>query len=450
MNAWRLVDITKAKAALRRATRRWLLGVVAWTMVSAWGDRAGGQAPAGWKPPPETIVLDFSAPHADRHLVFLDDGMAIEIFCRFMMVQHDRVRVEASLPEPGTCKFQLHSPDARVEIQPQRVQGRRAAADVVSKLRALGPEELNERVRQVIGAILGPVEKQVREQAASLGRSQYRKYLNDHEIALPPAKTKEAEDRLLRETYVTARTIELAQPKIREALDALADMRPEWIAPQDRAAFRTLRTRALLDAWEDLVACDLIDKYLKSVGLAVPTERANYRNRLAARSAALYLVLSGKAAAGEAAAVAKGLTLDEQNRLRQFLSVELCCRFYPEVDPKDPNGQWFHGQRVGASARGVASIRLEGRLDPKQHDRTDWWILDGYQEQTTVLQWPRGVGFRVDPPYVDARGTMLRVTATGEGPVDYAIILQPSKPMAGGLEVVVPETRNLPNRTFPY
>jgi hypothetical protein len=186
--------------------------VVAWTIVSASGGWACGQVPAGWKPPPETIVVDFNTPHADRRLVLLDDGMAIEVPGRLLMVQHHRVRIEAPLPEPGTCKFLLHSPDAQVGIRPHPVQGRRAATDAVSKLKALGPEELKERVRQVIDGVLGPIEKEVRAQVASLGCSQYRKYLDENAIALPPAKTKEAEERLLRETYITARTVELAQP----------------------------------------------------------------------------------------------------------------------------------------------------------------------------------------------------------------------------------------------
>jgi hypothetical protein len=148
--------------------------------------------------------------------------------------------------------------------------------------------------------------------------------------------------------------------------------------------------------------------------------------------------------------VSAGLTPAEQSQLRAAISVTLLCRFYPAADPRDPDSQWFNGQRVACRAKGVASIRLEGRLDPAGRDRVDWWLLEGYDPQTVRLDYEKNPAFRVEPPYLVEGGARVRVVALGDKPVDYALELRPVKTSSGKLNVVIHESPSPSDRTFPY
>ena len=413
---------------------------------------AFGQAGPSWRIPGQVQKIDFGPQSTERRVVFLDDGLAWEVKCQFFMVKHAQVSIQADLPEQGQFKIEQSNPDAQVELKNVQVREKHASADVVAKLSILSPEDVKNRVDQAVAKLREPVEKKLKPEADKLSKQQLRKWFEERELPLPRAEKKEQEENELRKAYLKARVLEEIVPDAHQALSEFAERRPVWVTAQDRAAWKRLEGRELLDLYRDLVGHEIIDDYLKRTGMSVEVTRANFRNKLSSRCNAVYCILSGKVASGrpDAAAAVRALATSEVDKLRAALSVDLLCHFYPAVDPQDPNAQWFNGQRVACRAKGVASIRLVGKLDPAQHDRVDWWILEGYHPQTIMLETARSPDFRIDPPYTNEQGARLRVVATGDKPVDYWIELRPAGQTGSGLKVVVHETPPSAERKFPF
>jgi hypothetical protein len=308
--------------------------------------------------------------------------------------------------------------------------------------------DAEQRAKQAVDRIWGPLDQKFRPEADRMNRDQLHAWLREKRVRIPTAGNQEEELKRCRDAYCTARVFENIGPPIRERLNELMERRSQWFNAQDRAALDEMNSRALVEAYQEQAKFDIIDEYLRGLELGVETHRMNYRTRLPVRLEAAYQVLTAKG--GRGTSVGAGLTPTEQSRLRSALTVNLVCRFYLAADPQDPNAQWFNGQRTACRAKGVASIRLEGSLDPGKNDRVDWWLLDGYDPQTVHLEYPRNAGFYVDSPFVVEGGARLRVVAAGDKAVDYSVELRPVPASSGKLNVVIHESPAPVGRKFPY
>ncbi len=397
---------------------------------------------------PPVMRVDLTGANRERKTTFQADGLAMEVVGQLVMTGQTTVRIEASLPEPGEFKVESASPAAQVDVRNVRASGRQGTADVTARFTPMSVADAEHRAKQAVDRIWDPLEQKFRPEADQMDLKQLHAWLREKNIPIPEAKEPPRELELCRREYRTARVFEVIGPAVRERLNELMDRKSQWFNAQDRAAIDEKNSRTLVETYQEQAKYDIIDEYLRGVDLGVETHRANYRTRLTVRLEAAYQVLTGKG--GRGTTVASGLTPAEQSRLRAALTVKLVCRFYPAADPQDPNAQWFNGQRTACRAKGVASIRLEGTLDPGKRDRVDWWLLEGYDPQTVRLDYPRNAAFRVDSPFMVGGGARLRVVAAGEKAVDYAVELRPVPASSGKLNVVIHESPSPSGRKFPY
>jgi hypothetical protein len=356
---------------------------------------AGAAERAAWRIPTEKQLFDFTDDkHPPRH-AFLDDGMALELSCSFLMLQHAKIAFEAILPsEPGEFKVQQGNPRALVEVTDVKIEEGKGRAEVAATFRPMTWLEVERTAKKKIDEIKD----------------------------LP------------------------------QAFKDVTTRHERWIAATDASVWRGLGEKQQRESLRELAAFDVADEYLRRLGIELETNRSNYKSKLKSHVESVYPLVAGTidTEISDAPPTARGLSATQVERLREALEVRLTLRFFPKVDAGDANGQWFHAQRVGCRAKGVASIRLEGHLDPGKQDRVDWWFLEGFAPGTVALVAPKGAGFRVDPPYARENGALLRVTAAGDRAVEYTIELRPVGPPSDGLQVVIPETPAVAEAQFPF
>lgn len=418
--------------------------------IAGGGEFLFAAAGSRWKVPPNPLHLDFTAHTPERHAVLAEEGQAWEITTELLVIKHAEVAVVADLPETGRFQVRQSNADAQVDVKDVRVEGKRGAARLVSRLPAMTEADALRRAREKIGKTWDPVFNPLLEQSRSLGKEQLRSYLREHNLPLPKALATEQEE--LQQAYAGDCAVKKLLPEVRQWLAELADRRPQWVTAKDKARWAKTENCSLLEDYLDLLAHEMIDEYLARCGVGCETNASNFRNRLGARLAAVQLIITGKASEGgtEPPGVLKALSPQDLKALSSALSVQLQCRFYPEVDVADPNAQWFQGPRVGCRAAGVASIRLEGKLAPTSHDRTDWWLIDGYDPGSVNMEVAKNAAFRVDAPIMSEYGAALRVSATGEQSTDYGVEFRPVGKTRSKLKVIVYESPSITGAKFPF
>ncbi len=409
------------------------------------------QSSTRWNMPAEVQTLDFRSGDAKRKVRLAEDGLAYEIPLEFMMVGHERVRIEADLGEPGEFRIEQANPQALVDVKNVRVEGGRGMADVEARVTAMGRSDATDRAREAVAKIWDPVERELAPQLADVGVEQIRSYLAERDVDLSLERRRDVPEARLREIYLQERTLQRVLPDFRRALAELVERKPAWVATNDRLRWERTEDRTLLDAYHKLVEYEVKDEHLRRLGLSFDSNIADFEVRLDGRFDAVALAMSGKVGEDQEQTrrMVQALGVGDLRRLHDALSVELQCRFHPAVDADDPNARWFNGQRVACQAKKVASVRVEGKLDAAKHDRVDWWILDGFDEAQVLLDVQEAPGFRVDPPFRDERAVCLRVVATGEGPVTYALEFRPRR-KKDGLAVVIHESPAEGDTGFPY
>jgi hypothetical protein len=282
------------------------------------------------------------------------------------------------------------------------------------------------------------VRQRLREKAGSLGPRELRDYLEAR------GEKAQGDEGKLRDAYVQSRADDETAERFKTKIAELIEPRPKWLR-QDigmRLKQPDANPRRL---YHDLVAVQFADEYLQRFGFQSQqkqTRYTDYADRVKGRLEAVYQAVSGKAAQSDKRAVDAG----EAGRLREALLVDLDCRLYPQVDPCDPNSQWFNGQRIVCQAAGIKSIKVTGRLDPSQHDRSDWWILDRYSGAVTVEASSES-GYRVETPLKADTKAVLRVVATDEKAVDYSFEL---KHKERGMELSIFESPERADARFPF
>ena len=121
----------------------------------------------------------------------------------------------------------------------------------------------------------------------------------------------------------------------------------------------------------------------------------------------------------------------------------------PASDERDPNSRWTNAQRVVCRVPGVATVRVEGTFDPSQNDTVDWWMLDRYQPDVTVLSTSKTPGVRFDEVFLDDSGAKLRVVCTGEEKVAYWFEFRLSQ-TTSKINLQLHEAPGSANLKFPY
>lgn len=392
-----------------------------------------------WKAPDAVVRVDLGPDNGDRQITLDDEGLAIQTAPQFFMIGRSQVTIEAALPEPGRFELKVSS-KALVEVRNVRVQGGQGRAEIVSLVPPLSIEDTVEKTRGPIEEVQEPARARIREKDKSLGARAMREYLDAHGEK-PPADEQE-----LRRAYVQAKADEETADVFRAKIKELIGPRPKWYRRdiEERLQANGANPRRI---YHELAAVRLADEYLQRFGFQ-PEQRqtryADYLERVRSRMPAIYQVVAAKTPQFDV----RGLDVGETARLREALLVELDCRLYAETDPQDPNSQWFNGQRVVCQASGIKSVTINGRLDPGQHDRSDWWLLDKFTSAVT-LEVPAGAGYRIETPVKQEGRATLRVVATGEKAVDYSFHLKlPAK--GRGQDVSIYESPERADTKFPY
>jgi hypothetical protein len=311
--------------------------------------------------------------------------------------------------------------------------------------------DATERARAAVARIWDPVERELAPQLADTGLAEIHAYLARRKVDLPFGEGGQLPEAKLREIYLQERTLERVYPDLLRAFSEVVKRKPAWVATSDRMRIERTEDPALRDTYHKLIEYETKAEHLNRLGLAFDSNIPGFETRIDERFDAVELALSGKVGEDQEKTrrMVQALGVGDLRRLHDALSVELRCLFHPATDPDDANAQWFNGQRVACQAKNVASIRLEGKLEAAGDDRVDWWILDEFDEAQVLLDVKEAPGFRVDPPFRDKRAVCLRVVATGEGPVNYALEFRPRRKRTG-VAVVIHESPPERDTGFPY
>ncbi len=430
---------------------RWIVGVAVVAGVGA----AVAQESLSWSIPGQSIPLDFGSKDLKTEVVFIQEGMAWETPVDFLMVKHKRVTVEAKLPEPGEFVVEQTNPKARVEV----VRKGPLKVEVVAKVSAMSASDATNRARKTIRELGKPLKEKLRPEANKLSEDELRAFLRDHGLRIPGPPPKGGQGQgdqggrleRMREAYLDFRILDDLAPELRRRLEELADEKSKWIEAAQRRQWANAEPMKLLDEYSRLLPYQILDEYLHDCGLDFDGNVRAYKPELEGRARAVYLILTGEAGwyTGTADTALKSLGPKDREALRTAFSVNLRCRFVPQVDPEDPNAQWNHGQRVAARAPGVSRIRVRGSLDPGGHDRVDWWLVDKYERGATPLEFNKDAGFRVETYPFDG-GARLRVVATGEKRSDYALEFPAPNSTRAVQEVEICESPSRVGTKFPY
>jgi len=402
-----------------------------------------------WVVPETEQTIDFSTQNANRTIVFRDDGMAIEVSRGFPMIRHDKITIVATLPEPGRFDVEQMNPRAIVEVNNLGVKDGLAKAEIVARLPVRGWGEIRKMALEKLDEILQPYWPAAEKEMKIRGPAQQLQLLKFHKIPEPENR----DDLLPISTRILA--VGRAAGDIRRKADEITRERPIWISKFDKTTWSRKDGIALARDYQRLFGFTVAEAYLQSWGLEFDANTRQFDSLLETKTAGVHGLRSGLsierskegAAAGRAVAA---LSPDDRDRIRQMLEVKLKCRFFPATESSDPNSQWYNGQWVTCRAKGVKSIRVEGKLDPAEKDQVDWWRLDGYDPATVYLRFTENPAVRVEPPFVHRETARLRVVAEGDEAVDYWFEFQPRPSAVTGQQVLIHESPSQTKTNFPF
>jgi hypothetical protein len=414
--------------------------------------------------PDEKQAIDFRAANPQRRITFTQQGMAYEVPLNLFMIKHRQITITADAPEEGSFEIVSSNPKAGVKIENVRVNNGKCSAEVVVSIPPLSSGQVFEQAQARIDAIRRAAQQQATHEADTQKPEELPKFFADKKKTVP------RNPQFARQDFIQFRAADLAREAGAAKLAELQQRRPQWFTAKQREAWEKKDDNGLLDEYRAISEFDIIDQHLRDAGFVVETTAANFRNLLLAKLAGIYAITSGKTLRkdpppGTPLAVETNQERDERaqalkavaaldpaelQHLRELLTVNLRCRFLPAADPRDPNAQWFNGQRVSCRAFGVESIRVQGRLDAAHHDRVDWWQLDGYDPQLVQLELPAIAGIVFDPPFVAADGVRLRVRTSDSGRGDYWFELRPKTALTGKAKVLIHETPAVADAKFPF
>jgi hypothetical protein len=409
---------------------------------------AAGQPGLVWQRPPEEFKLDFAAAEFGARAALRDAGLQYEQELVFALYGRDRVTLVAHLPEDGLFEVRLKEPSRLIQVRPQTTSGPTQRVEIGLSVKPQSLEQLQQRAQDAIRQALREPREKARQEADKSKPRDWEAYLRQHRLPIPDDGSEEKSN--WRQAYEMARGVELGEAEVRELLQQVATRRASWLGPQDTADWEKASPHALLPPLVQLLTLDLACECLQGFGLKVEATRQNYDTLIRAKVAGVCAAMSGDTGSGaETKGPVRALAPEDVLRLRQSIVVQAVCCFRPGADPADGNAQWFQGQRIYCLGRGIAGVRVEGRLDPARHDRVDWWTLPDYSPDSVRLELPAGPGVRCELFSDAGQQPQLRVWATGASAVSYALQFEPRTP-GGGQQVVIYETPSLTDVKFPY
>ena len=401
-----------------------------------------------WPHPKPSYSLDFKTDNPDMEIAFLDEGLAKEMKLDFLLVKHQKVKVQAKLPEPGKLLLIQTNPAFVGDVKTVRP----GFFEVVSTVSSLNLDELTRQTQRSYDELGSPYKKERDAEAKKLTKDDLLDFFKEREIRPPRAKRPLDEIGTLREAYVGALLLDAMKPDLKKYLVDLDKKRPRWVTKKDSEKWDAAKSAGpLKDDYFRFRQLDILDEYLRTFGLTFDSDVAEFETELKSRAEAVYAAMEGNIkTSSDALAVSKILGTVDYNRLRTALTANLRCCFVPKVEPGDANAQWFNAQRVACKARGVASITVKGTLDPAANDRVDWWFVQWYDAAGTVLGAEKESGYRVDPPFTCEDGARLRIVASGKSPAVYTLTFRPIGAPQGDKKVVIYEAPSADGAQFPF
>ncbi|MBI3461614.1 MAG: hypothetical protein HY000_00930, partial [Planctomycetes bacterium] len=130
-----------------------LMGLVLALVTTDW---ASAQVSTQWVIPKNPQKVDLTSQNPERRLVFLDDGLAIQVPLNFVLIRHRQVSIVADLPEPGRFDVKLKNARALVEVEKVRVEGQGGRAEVVAKVAPKSTDEVVQQAKAELENLLGP------------------------------------------------------------------------------------------------------------------------------------------------------------------------------------------------------------------------------------------------------------------------------------------------------
>jgi hypothetical protein len=333
-----------------------------------------------------------------------------------------------------------------VEVRDVRVEGHTGKAEVTAAVHVLDRKELERKAKAECDELVDQARARAEAQAAKARPGEMRTFLIDRR-GTAPDDAKE-----MKKLFVRFKIEEETLAQFGEKFQAFAQRRPNWYTDEIEKRTTDADLEAVRLLYQDLLFPRLAEEYLKELNFKPITQADDFDDyvaRVRRRLEGVHLVLSGQVQDAKSKRKAEELLGGDLQRLGKAYLADVQCRFFPQTDADDPNAQWFNGQRISCRADGVATIQVQGHLDPKHHDRVDWWIVDRYDPALVHFEWPHDAGFRIDPPYPSEHGARLRVVSTGAGPVDYRFEFRPAE-KRGGTTVSIHESPEKAGAKFPF
>jgi hypothetical protein len=381
---------------------------------------------------------------AEFKTFFSYDGAGYEATYAFLM-RRPKVAAAVRTSPIGPTELKQTNADALVELRETQRLGERIEYEIASKV-SVRRDDLTAQARQSALEALSAELQQAREEAKSKDKPALKSYL-----ARRGVDAGEDDVEKLRERYVPERAIEQGAGTMRAKLGEFADRRPGWILDTERVAWRQGTGRQLFDEYRRLVELELGEEYLERLGFTIDAGKRTGMALIDSKLTGVFALLNADKSKTDSQVLGAGraLSQEEIDRLFAAMTVRLSGRLLSLADAADENSQWFNAQRVACQARGAASIRIEGSLDPKNHDAADWWLLEGYDAARVVMSEPQNAKIVVEK-FLDEKPARLRVFTTGGEPVAYVIDFKVKSPGPAPRELVIHEYAPAKEIKFPF
>jgi hypothetical protein len=411
------------------------LGVV--LACSAMGRAQSG---ASAKVHKDTLHVNLLENTRDRRIVFDKDKMTLELGVQEMIV--GRVKLEVVKPAFGDLEIELLS---RNSIELTKPDGSTDSdGELICPFEIVSSQDVAARVRSNISNLLADGIERGLKEARIKPKQAVKDYLAARVETLPTG----GDDELFRD-FALQWAMENAPQPVLDQMRPAIDKHSKWFSRDERDFLLAARGRDACNLYCELCADELYDEQLHRCGLALQTEGANARQRLAPRFNAVFFAMGGKAQNHRGGKVAaEALSPADRKKLRQAMTADLKCRFTFTADPADANSLWCNAQRV-ASPGAASSVTIEGQLAPDKDDHQDWWQIAPWKREQTTLDLPPLDAAQWEQYPIEG-GLLLRVVAIGQQPVTYRCDMRPVGKAAVKSTIVLHETPTARVAKFPY
>jgi len=401
--------------------------------------------------PPQIIEVDLSDSNRRRERTFSRRGMGFSTPLEFFFLKHDQVTIVVNPPAvEGAIEVTCSNANAWVRIEPQpAAAGGKFRADVIRTTRIISPKALAaSAAAESLKLAMDAYGKQVTAAAKNFKQPRLRTELRTRAIGFEDETPVPA----LRKLYIEARVKELATSIYQKKLAEIAAAKKTWFTPDQLTGLSRLEGAAAARRHVELLFYTHAETYLKDeVGLRFESGNTAYAEIIARKLEAVYMFTSGGTVGDKDAAgfVSKTLGQEDRAKISEGLKLELRCSFFPAAPEEDPNSQWFAAQQVSCRASRVASIGVQGELDPAENDSVDWFELIDYDAAVKITA-PENPAVQVElPPYRHNGRVFLRVRATGKQKAAYGFRIIPARPSQPH-KVMIYETPVRSTARFPF